>query len=136
MSGFNSDPGSSKSSTSNSQTSTNVDGRIVGGDQSSNLSLNNNKGPVSVTLTDAGAVHDSLQLAMAGVEGATSIAQGAIASNKSLLSDALGTVGSSQAQFTSAIEQIKTGDKTTRNVVIGFAVVGVAVAWAIAQRKG
>jgi hypothetical protein len=121
MSGaFNSDPGSSKST--NSQTTTSIDGRVVGGDQSTNLSLNGNTGPVQITTTDAGAIHDSLALALAGVEGANATAAAAT-------SGALTAVQQGQAQFTSAIEQIKTGDKTTKVVVVGAVVAAVAFAY-------
>ncbi len=122
MSGFNSDPGSSKST--NTQTTTSIDGRVVGGDQSTNLSLSGNSGPVSITTTDAGAIHESLALALAGVEGANATAAAAT-------SGAISAVQQGQAQFTSAIEQIKTGDKTTKVVVIGAVVAAVAIAWAM-----
>ena len=112
MSGaFNSDPGSSKST--NSQTTTSIDGRVVGGDQSTNLSLNGNTAPVTINTTDAGAIHESLALALAGVEGANQTAA---------------------AATTSAIEQIKTGDKTTKVVVIGAVIAAVGIAYAM--RKG
>jgi hypothetical protein len=122
VSGFSSDPFSSKST--NSQVTTSIDGRVVGGDSSTNLSLNGNSGPVQITTTDAGAIHQSLQLALQGVEGANQTAQSATAG-------ALDAVKSGQAQFTSAIEQIKTGDKTTKVVVIGAVVAAVAIAYAM-----
>lgn len=125
MSGFNSDPGSSKST--NSQTTTSIDGRVVGGDSSTNLSLSGNSGPVHITTTDAGSIHESLALALAGVEGANATAAAAT-------SGAISAVQQGQAQFTSAIEQIKTGDKTTKVVVIGAVVAAVAIAYAM--RKG
>jgi len=126
MSGaFNSDPGSSKST--NSQTTTSIDGRVVGGDSSTNLSLSGNTGPVQITTTDAGAIHESLALALAGVESANATAAAAT-------SGAISAVQQGQAQFTSAIEQIKTGDKTTKVVVIGAVVAAVAIAFAM--RKG
>ena len=125
MSGFNSDPGSSKST--NSQSTTSTDGRVVGGDSSTNLSVNGNSGPVSITTTDAGAIHESLALALAGVEGANATAAAAT-------SGAISAVQQGQAQFTSAIEQIKTGDKTTKVVVIGAVVAAVGIAYAM--RKG
>ncbi len=126
MSGaFNSDPGSSKST--NSQTTTSIDGRVVGGDQSTNLSLNGNTAPVTINTTDAGAIHESLALALAGVEGANQTAAAATTS-------AITAVQQGQAQFTSAIEQIKTGDKTTKVVVIGAVIAAVGIAYAM--RKG
>lgn len=126
MSGaFNSDPGSSKST--NSQTTTSIDGRVVGGDSSTNLSLNGNTGPVQITTTDAGAIHQSLALALAGVESANATAAAAT-------SGAISAVQQGQAQFTSAIEQIKTGDKTTKVVVIGAVIAAVGIAYAM--RKG
>lgn len=124
MSGFNSGIGDSKSSSQQSTSS--IDGRVVGGDSSTNLSLNGNTGPVSITTTDAGAVHDSLQLALAGVTQANQNASDAT-------SGALTAVSQGQAQFTSAIEQIKTGDKTTAIVVAGAA--AVAIAFAIFKKK-
>jgi len=129
---FNSDPGSSKSSSS--QQTTSIDGRVVGGDSSTNLSVSGAQGPVSIVTTDAGAIHDSLQLALAGIEGAHDTANAAIGSQQSLLSGALQAVSDGQKQFTSAIEQIKTGDKTTTAVVVGFVVVAIAIAYVM--RKG
>ena len=119
--------GNSKSS--QSQTTTTIDGRIAGGDSSTNLSLNGNTGPVSITTTDAGAIHDSLAVALAGVEGADKTAQAATANVGSLLDGALQTVQAQQAGFTSAIEQIKTGDTTVKYVMAGIAaaVIGLAV---------
>lgn len=125
MSGFNSDPGSSKSN--NTQTTTSIDGRVVGGDSSTNISTSGNSGHVSIVTTDAGAIHESLQLALAGVEGANATAAAAT-------SGAISAVQQGQAQFTSAIEQIKTGDKTTKVVVIGAVVAAVGIAYAM--RKG
>jgi D-aminopeptidase len=124
MSGFNSDPGSSKST--NSQTTTSIDGRVVGGDQSTNFSLNGNTAPVSIVTTDDGAVHDALSLALAGVTQANKNASDASSS-------AMSAVQAGQAQFTSAIEQIKTGDKTTGYVIAGAAAVAIAFAM---SRKG
>lgn len=141
---FNSDPGSSKSNST--QSTSNIDGRVVGGDQSSNLSVNGNGGPVNITTTDAGAVqgaltlgasavHDSLNLALQGIEGANQNAQAATASNASVLSGALSAISDGQQQFTSAIEQIKTGDKTTGMVVAGFVVVAVVIAAIVLKKK-
>lgn len=118
--------GDSKSSTSQSTSS--IDGRVVGGDSSTNLSLNGNTGPVSITTTDAGAVSGALQIALAGVEGANQNAQAATSQNESILNGALQAVSNNQAQFTSAIEQIKTGDKTTSYVVAGFVACAIALA--------
>jgi hypothetical protein len=120
---FNSDPGSSKSTSS--QTTTSIDGRVVGGDSSTNFSLNGNTAPVTINTTDAGAIHDSLALALAGVEGANTTTGAA-----------LSAVQAGQAQFTSAIEQIKTGDKTTAIVIGGVVLVAIAVAYAMSHRKG
>jgi len=116
--------GDSKSSSS--QTTSSIDGRVVGGNDSTNVSLSGNTGPVEVTTTDDGAVNNALQLALAGVEGANQTSQMALSSSGDLMNGALQAVSAQQAQFTSAIEQIKTGDKSLEILIGGVAVIAIA----------
>lgn len=121
------------SKSSSSSTTTNTDARVVGGDESSNVSVNNNAGPVSLTTTDHGAIAGSLTLALKGVEGAQQIAREAQAASGGLLEGALRMSGEQQQQFTSAIENIKTSDVRTL-IVVGMGVVGV-VAVVLLRRR-
>ncbi|HEV6968845.1 LPXTG cell wall anchor domain-containing protein [Roseateles sp.] len=129
MSGFF---GLGNSQSKSEQTTNNTDARVVGGDTSTNLSVNGNGGPVNITTTDAGAVANSLRLALAGVHEANTTAQQAISSS----SDAFAGALRGQQQFTSAVEQIKTGDKTTGIVVAGFAVIAVAAVMVFKKKGG
>jgi hypothetical protein len=102
----------------------NTDARVVGGENSSNASVNDNQGVVSITTTDHGAVDGSLRLALAGVEGANKLATQTVAANGSLLSGALKMAGDQNQAFTSAVENIKTSDVRVL-VIAGLAVVGL-----------
>lgn len=116
------------SSKSNSQTFTeNADLRVVGGDNSLNTSqkIDVSGSSNTITATDFGAVSGSLKLALQGVEGAQRTASQAIESTGGLLSGALDMVGRQQKEFTSAVENIKTGDNRAL-IVVGMAVVGIA----------
>jgi len=110
---------------SSSQETKNIDGRVVGGDNSQNISVAGNSGTTSVEITDRGAVHDSLQLAMRGVEQANAITTATINQNAGLLDNALHTVSTQQQQFTSALENLKGNDVRTL-VIVGVSVVGLA----------
>jgi hypothetical protein len=85
------------------------------------------------TLTDFGAVSDSLALALRGVELANSTAADISSQTTTLLGGALTMVGEQQQQFTDAVEKIKTSDVRVL-IIASVAVVGV-VAF-IALRKG
>jgi hypothetical protein len=106
-------------------TTKNTDARVVGGEGSSNASVNDNQGTVSIMSTDHGAVDGGLKLALAGVEGANRITGQVIASQGGLLDGALKMAGAQNAAFSSAIENIKTSDVRVL-VVAGLAVVGLA----------
>jgi len=113
------------SSSTVSTPTTNVDARVVGGDLSSNASINNNSGPVNLMTTDHGAVDGGLRLALAGVEGAQRIASETVAANGTLLSGALKMAGDQQQGFTDTVSAIKTSDVRVL-VIAGLAVVGLA----------
>lgn len=100
----------------------NQDASVVGGEGSTNSSQlitgSNN------TVTDHGAVSQSMQLALAGVQGAQQLAQQAQAAQGTILTGALKTVSDQQAGFTSALENIKTSDV---RVLIIAAIAAVAL---------
>lgn len=112
-------------SSSSRQDTSSIDARVVGAEGSTNLSVAGNSGPVSVTTTDHGAVQGSLQLALAGVEGAQRLASQAQESQGSILSGALRMAGEQQQQFTNALENVKTSDVRVL-IIAGLAVVGLA----------
>lgn len=104
---------------------TNLDGRVAGGNQSSNSSTIVSGDGNTLTLTDAGAVSGSLQLAMAGITQANENVAATIGAQRALLKDALGTQAEQQSAFTSAIEKIKTADVRVL-IIVGLVVVGLA----------
>lgn len=122
------------SESNSAQTTKNTDARVVGGDSSSNASVNDNQGTVSIMTTDHGAVSGSLQLALKGIEGAQQTTQQAIASTGGLLENALQQSGQQAQQFTETIKDIKTSDVRVL-VVAGLAVVGIG-AFAMFKAKG
>lgn len=88
----------------------------------------------TVTMGDYGAVQGGLKLALAGVEGVNQLASEIVASNAGLLDGALSSSRQQTAQFTSALENIKTSD--VRVLIFGaLAVVGL-VGFAIFANKG
>lgn len=112
-------------SSSSRQATSNTDARVVGGDSSTNISLAGNSAPVSLTTTDHGAVQGSLQLALAGIEGAQRLATQAQESSGSILSGALRTAGEQQQQFATTLENVKTSDVRVL-IIAGLSVVGLA----------
>ena len=105
--------------------------RVVGGDNSTNTSTvisgSHN------TLSDFGAVRGGLELALAGVEGAYSLAQQTQASQGNLLSGALRMAGEQQQAFTSTLENIKTSDV---RVLILAGLAAVVIVGVMAFKKG
>ena len=122
-------------SSSSSQSTSNTDARVVGGDGSINSSLNVSGSGNNITTTDFGAVNQSLSLAMQGIEAANVTARQSAASSGHLLEGALQMVGDQSTQHAASLEAIKTGD--TRTIVLaGFAVAGLAVVALINKSKG
>lgn len=103
----------------------NTDARVVGGDSSTNQSTVLNGDGNSLVMTDAGAVKQSLSLALAGITQANANSAQALASSGGLLADVLHTQGAQQKQFTDVVENIKTADVRIL-VMVGLAVVGLA----------
>lgn len=120
--GDSSGVGNSKSSSSTASN----DARVVGAEGSTNTStvITGN----SNTMTDYGAVKESLQLAKAGIEGAYTYARESQAANGDLLSGALKQSGQAQQQFATALENVKTSDVRVL-IITGLAVVGLAAVW-------
>lgn len=115
-----------------SSTSTQTDARVVGGDDSSNVSqVINGSGN---TVLDAGAVRAGIGAALAGIESATAIAKQAQEAQGSILAGALELTSAQQAKFTETVSNIKTSDVRVL-IVAGLAVVGLIGA-ALAFRKG
>lgn len=112
-----------ESKSSSSQQTDNVDGRVVGGDASSNISAANNSGTLNITALDGGAISQSMALAFAGVEGAQSLAAQTIDQNADLLKNVVTATREGQDQFAAALENVKTAD--TRMLAFGaLAVLG------------
>ena len=88
----------------------------------------------TVTMGDYGAVQGALKLALAGVEGANKLAGDVSASNAGLLDGALSNSKAQNAQFTSALENIKTSD--VRVLIFGALAVVALVGFAIFSKKG
>jgi hypothetical protein len=119
--------GSSKSQ----QQTSNTDARVVGGDNSVNLSGSSNN---RIKVTDHRAVSKSLDLAMAGVEGANTTTRQVIEAQGSLLEGALKMSGEQSQKLADTVENLK-GNDVRVLVVAGLAVVGVAAVTLI-KRKG
>lgn len=114
------------SKSSSTQNTTNIDGRVVGGDDSSNISAANNSGTLTINSLDGGAVNASLALALKGLEGAQAITAQTIDQNASMLSGVVASTKEGQQQFAEALENVKTAD--TRMLAFGaLAVVGLVV---------
>lgn len=116
---------------SSAQTTSNTDARVVGGDSSQNISAALGDG-ASFTVTDHGAVSDSLALARAGIESVENVASVSIGQAGDMLSGVLQATGQQQAAFTSALKEIETKDTRTL-IYAGMAVIGLA---AVAMLKG
>ncbi len=111
---------------SSSQLTTNVDARVVGGEQSINTSLNVTGSNNAITTTDHGAIQGALSLALAGVEDANQTASQVVASQGHILDGVLKLVGDQSSQHAANLAKLKSGD--SRLIVIaGFAVAGAAL---------
>lgn len=121
--------GVGNSASESKQQTENNDMRVVGGDSSVNTStsikITGGAGPTNVTTTDYGSVAKALMLGQVAVQGAQSNELATVKENAGILDSALHTIGDQQAGFTSALENIKTNDKT---LAIGGAVIVAALA--------
>lgn len=122
----------------------NNDGRVVGGEMSSNASITGDVGgSVHIVGTDHGAItagaataSKALDAAMAGVttlgdvskqavKSGADLSAAALSNNASVTAGALSAVRSAQDQFSSTLENVKSSDVRVL-VVAGLAVVGIA----------
>ena len=109
---------------SSSQTTKNSDQRVVGGDNSQNVSISSG-GDTQLTMTDHGAVSASMALAQKGIELAATTSTTAINTNADILTGALKATSTMQDSFTSTLRAVENKDVTVM-VIAGLAVVGLA----------
>lgn len=112
---------SSKASTQNKTEVT--DSRVVGGDNSVNLSANDST--VSVIATDHGAVSGGLELGSMAITAATQSAAQVGASSASMFEGALGAVSDANERLALAYQSGNAGEQTQLKYA-GFVVVGLA----------
>ena len=118
--------GGGSSSSSSNQTTTNTDSRIVGGDASSNLSINGSSGNV-INMTDNGAVNGALDLAKTSLTTSQTVASAAMGTTEKTFEGALGAVND-------AYSTARAGDQKIV-AIIGMAVVGLAAAALVIKGK-
>jgi hypothetical protein len=99
------------------------DQRVVGGDDSVNLSANVSGTGNSIEVTDRGAVQDSMALARAGIEAVERSAGASTAAAQGMFSGVL----DQQREAIAAVKDAASKDTTTL-VIAGLAVVGLAAA--------
>jgi hypothetical protein len=117
--------GGSTTSTSE-QTTNNTDARIVGGENSTNASVNNSSGN-TITITDSGAVAGALDLARTSLTTSQTVASAAMGTTEKTFEGALDAVSD-------AYETAKAGDQKIV-AIAGMAVVGLAAAALLLRSK-
>lgn len=130
---------------STSSETKNFDKRVVGGDQSVNVSADVGSGSLTVIQTDQGAVSGGLGVASKSVDAMAKLAAGTQASAGSMFKDALTSV---RANTSDAFEMVSDSNKRlalayqsgqageqTQLKYAGFAVVGLAALAFLAGRK-
>lgn len=103
----------------------------VNANQETRIAGNNN----TITMTDLGAVSQSLALAMRGIEGTNALAAQIQASNGGILDGALQNSRQQMSEFTSALEKVKTSDIRVL-IFTGLGVIGVVAVVMFNQKKG
>lgn len=112
-------------SSSKTASTTNItDQRVVGGDDSVNVST---RGNVNVTATDHGAVQAGMALGTQAIDAAAKSAAGTLATGASMFDGALTAVSKANEKLADAYQQGQAGDQTTLKIA-GFVVVGLAAA--------
>lgn len=106
---------------SSKSSSSAYDQRVVGGDESVNLSANLSGTGNTINVTDRGAVADSLALARSGIEAVERSANASTAAAQGMFSGVL----NQQREAIAAVKDAASKDTTTL-VVAGLAVVGLA----------
>lgn len=110
-------------SSESSQETKNFDQRVVGGDNSQNLSTNS-AGDTVITLTDNGAVSGALSLAARGIEAVQQTSAVSMNTNADILAGVLKHTGAQQAGFTDTLKSIENKDTTTL-VIAGMVVIAI-----------
>ena len=126
--------GSSKSSASTTSTTENRDMRVVGGNDSTNISANDST--LTVLTTDHGAVSAGMTLGTQAIDASTkttaaaldagqNMFQGALNSAADANQSAIGAVNSANERLALAYQSGQAGDQTSLKYA-GFIVVGLA----------
>ncbi|MBB1073641.1 hypothetical protein HUU62_04360 [Rhodoferax sp. 4810] len=116
-------PAFSSSKASSSSTTNNTDMRVVGGDNSTNLSAQNST--VSVIATDHGAVEAGMVLGTQALNAVAAANEVDAAANADMFKGALAAVSNSSDKLALAYQSGQAGDQTALKYV-GFIVVGLA----------
>lgn len=111
------------SSSASASTTNNTDMRVVGGDDSVNLSAQNSD--VSIIATDHGAVAAGMQLGSEAITASTKTATAAMDSGTNMFNGALGAVKDANERLALAYQSGQAGDQTSLKYA-GFIVVGLA----------
>ncbi len=114
--------GGGSSQTTQQQLTQNSDMRVVGGNSSTNVSAQNS----TVTVTDAGAVHQAFGFASSVTSGALDAIKANDAATQRQVSDALG-------QVASAWSDAKQGEQ---KILVGMGMIVVALVGVAALKKG
>jgi len=106
---------------SSSASTTNIDQRVVGGDGSTNISLQSGN---TVTLTDGGSVQASFGFARDALKGAFDFATGSATKSQQVLASALEGVAKSSENVADAYKTSKAGEQKVL-VAVGVLIAGV-----------
>lgn len=115
-----------------SQTTNNTDSRVVGGNDSINLSANNST--VSMISTDHAAVSGALNLGTHAIDANAQNASQTLQAGANMFQGALDAVSHSGDKLALAYQSGQAGDQTQLKYA-GFVVVGLAVVM-LMQKKG
>lgn len=108
-----------------------IDARVVGGNDSLNLSSQNSS--VSVITTDQGAVAAGMTLGTQAIDAVTKAAANTNATSSELFKGALGAVSDANERLALAYQSGQAGDQTQLKYA-GFVVVGLAALAFVATR--
>jgi hypothetical protein len=111
------------SSSTTAATTNNTDMRVVGGDDSVNLSAQNST--VSVIATDHGAVSAGLDLSSKAIDASTKTASASLEAGTNMFEGALSAVSSANDKLALAYQSGQAPEQTMLKYA-GFAVVGLA----------
>lgn len=116
--------GGGSSSSASSTTNNNTDARVVGGNDSVNLSVHNSDN-LQVIATDHGAVAAGMQLGTQAIDAARNNSAAAINAGSDMFAKSVAAVNQSSDKLALAYQSGQAGDQTSLKYV-GFIVVGLA----------